>query len=596
LQNEAKVIADSSKKEPKVDGGYLVATTLRKFGTKHIFTLCGGHITPILRGCYKNEIRVVDFRDERSAAFAAMGTSIVTGIPGVVVVTAGPGLTNTFTAVKTAIHAQVPLVVIAGAAATFLKGRGSLQDTEQIGYFIGGEAVKWAKTVETMREIPHTLSEAFSRSQSGVPGPVLIEIPMDILYGPDLEQSQDYRNQILKSCGKGPLGWFKKKIVELRFEDMWDMPEELSFPAPQIFRPELELDDFKKVERLIKSAERPILLLGSQIVWSRAKDKIKILVENLRIPTYLNGLARGILGEKNPMFFKNSRSFAFANADLVILAGVSPDFRLNYGKAINRKAKIIRIDLDPYYLSKNIPTALKLQCDIGLALESLEALGIVFPNKNWTDKLRKVETEMETSLRGKAEAASKGINPVRLFFEIRNFVNENTILVVDGGDFVGIASKIIEPNGVARWLDAGPFGALGCGIGFAAAAKIAKPESEVIAIFGDGAFGYSLIEFSTLVRHRIPIVTIIGNDGAWTQIKRSDEEIYKDSVSIGTHIGQERYEEAVEAFNAWGRCLWAEEDLENYLKGVFAVARSGLPALLNVKIAPADLRKGSISV
>lgn len=588
-----------------MNGGELVVLKMLELGVKHIFTLCGGHISPILKASYGHGLRVVDFRDERNAAFAAMGTSVMTGIPGVVAVTAGPGLTNAFTAIKTAMHAQVPLVVLGGAAPTFLKGRGSLQDTEQIGYMRGGKAVKMARTVKKMCDIPDAIVEAFSTAQSGVPGPVFLEFPMDILYGPDVKSddfsSEEYKKGILKSCGKGPLGFLKRRYVERTFRKMWREPTANTRPTSWISRPQLQQKNLVSALKLINLSAKPVLLVGSQIIWSEKRRQTGKILETLSLPVFLSGLARGALPPNSQISFRHSRELALKEADLVILAGVAPDFRLKYGESVNKKAVVLRIDLDPNYLDNNLRRfeEVSVKSDVGVALERLSVLrSDLLPPRisSWIATLQKAEKAKIAVIEERSKISTFAVNPLNVFLEINKFIKGNTIIVVDGGDFVGIAAKVLQPTGLGKWIDAGPFGTLGAGAGFAIAAKLANPDSEIVVIFGDGAFGYSAIEFDTIAKFKIPILSVIGNDGAWGQIKRSDESVYGKGNSVATQIGYRRYDLLVEAIGAYSEYVENPEELSEAILRSFSVMRAGRPVVLNIKIGETDFRRGSVAM
>ena len=617
-----------------MDGGELVAKTLTELGVKQIGVVCGGHITPILIHANGLGIRTVDFRHECDAAFFAMGTSIVTDIPGVAVVTAGPGNSNVFTAIKTASRAQVPMVVIGGAAATFLRGRGSLQDTEQLAYMVDGDpmrvevplwkrpfqypvavfcrlffgpssAAKWAVSIKRQRDIPRLLKKAFLIAQSGVPGPVFMEIPVDVLYDPDIDLvKNEYIDPILRGCGEGLLGSIKRAYVRYRFRQLWSVEKDIEYPslcAPQ--RPIINKKKFFHVRDLLLSAERPVIVGGNQLIWLQGKNDLCGALKKLGIPTYLTGLSRGLLERLYP--FDRSRKEALAQADLVILAGMAPDFRLKYGQDINRNAQVVRIDLGPDFLKKNLPRAMRLRADPGKVFYQLaqdKELGyradeLAARRTSWIELLRRIEDEKKTADKEEIEKSKNvlPLNPLWVSQRINDLIRPSDIIVVDGGDFVGAAAKVIKPWSARKWIDAGPFGTLGAGTAFAMAAKAAYPELTVWVLYGDGAFGFSTTaEFEAAARQKLGIIGVIGNNGAHEEIRRGDMKVY--GASVATELGYVRYDKAVEAYGGWGAFVENPDDLTVALNEALDKSLRGIPAVVNIKIGNTKSRKDSISM
>jgi len=568
-------------------------------------TLCGGHISPLLRGVSKAGIKLIDFLDERNAAFFAMGLSIVERKPGVAIVTAGPGVTNTFTAVKTAKHAQVPLVVIGGDVPFFLKGRGFLQDTNQLGYLLGGEAVKWARRVSRMRDLPNLLEEAFRVSKEGVPGPVFLEIPMDILYGGEVTEFQRYRRMVEGACGKGLKGKLLKKLyVRPVFKKLWTPPAQAVLESQKVSERIISFPSASAVRdlgNLIKKSGKPVLVMGNQILWSPFLEKMPEVLNFLGLPTYLMGLSRGILGSEHRLFFKYGRKRALGSADLVILAGAQPDFRLGHGQDINKNARLVRIDFDPSYLRKNRKADLEIKADVGQTL--LELCAILGNQegrlKSWFEYLNEGEANRLNRLKRDAQSktdissADFGLSQSQIFFKIQERLGRNDIVVVDGGDFAQIAGEIIYPSSPASWIEAGPFGTLGIGIGSAIAAKVARPDAQVWAIFGDGTFaGYNMGDFITAVRHGIHFISIIGNNAAWMETKRKDEEIYGKGESVATDLRHERYDQALAAFGVRSFYVQDERGLAEVLELIKMCSKS-IPVAINARIRSSKLRAGS---
>ncbi|RMZ48735.1 thiamine pyrophosphate-binding protein, partial [Candidatus Marinimicrobia bacterium PRS2] len=315
-------------------GGNSIAEVLSRHNVKWIFTLCGGHISPILTGCNELGIRVIDVRHESTAVFAADSISRLSGTIGVAVVTAGPGLTNSITAIKNAQMAQIPVLILGGAAATVLKGRGSLQDIDHLS--VVESITKYAKTIKRVKDLKPSLEEAISTATSGVPGPVYLEIPVDLLY-PESLVREWYG---LKSSGKSMPWWMTQYLtwnVNRIFKD-----KNKSFPKnTKIEAIQNTSLHIQRVSKMLQSAEKPVLLIGSQAMLNPEKcENLANAVQILNIPTFVSGMARGLLSKTNLPIFRHERTKALKGADVVILAGVPCDFRLDYGRVINHKAKI----------------------------------------------------------------------------------------------------------------------------------------------------------------------------------------------------------------------------------------------------------------
>ncbi len=571
------------------NGGDLVALALREHSVTQIFTLCGGHISPILTGCEKVGISVYDVRKEDTAVFAADANFRFTGIPGIAAVTAGPGLTNTLTALKNAQMAHSPLLLFSGAAATILKGRGSLQDIDQIR--IVKPFTKAQFRVTRTKDIVGTISEAFFVSQSGVPGPVFIELPIDLLYPENIVREwylKDSKNA--KSITSKVFNWYLRNHLNKMYVNTNYKPDIDVLPIEYKVA---SRSDVQKSQELINAANKPVLIIGSQIINNRnLVNQIKDLVEELGIPVYLSGSARGILGREHPLQFRHKRSKALREADLILLLGVPMDFRLNYGRSLNRKSPLIIVNLsrDDLNLNNNFkkPT-LKILADPASYLKQISKK----PTKEyveWVEKLQANEKERIQQIEGFADISYNKTNPIRLFMELETLLPEQTIFVGDGGDFLATGSYILKPRLPRGWIDPGVFGTLGGGAGFALAAQICNPEKKVVILYGDGASGYSLIEYDSFVRHNLPILGIVGNDAGWTQIERDQIEILESDV--GTVLNHSAYEKVSIALGGEGELISSDEDLVQLSKYI----ANSKPRLLNVILAKTEFRKGSISM
>jgi len=574
--------------------GDLVAQVLEKHGIRFLFTLCGGHISPILVGAKRLGIRVVDVRHEATAVFAADAVARLSGRPGVAAVTAGPGVTNTITALKNAQLAQSPVLILGGATGTVLKGRGALQDIDQMA--LVAPHVKWATSVRTVRDLAPAVQKALHLAQEGVPGPVFVECPLDLLYDENLvREMYGAKAAQEKSGGLGEraLGWYLRRHVGRLFAGSQGVeisePEVPSVPAPsgRVLR---------KATKYLAAAQRPVLMVGSQALLENEQvEDLALAVERLGVPVYLSGMARGLLGPDHPLQLRHKRRNALREADLVILAGVPCDFRLDYGRQIRRKARLISVNRSASEVGKNRRPTLGTVADPGFFLVRM-AQRITGGEKwsGWLASLRNRDDERQGEIAQQARATTENLNPMALFESIEKILPDDSVLVVDGGDFVGTASYIVSPRGPLSWLDPGVFGTLGVGAGFALGAKLCRPEAEVWLLYGDGSCAYSLAEFDTFVRHQLPVIAVVGNDASWAQIARDQVELLKDDV--GTVLRHTDYDRVAEGYGGKGFRLSSPDQVPEVLAAARREAAAGHPVLINALIGKTDFRKGSISV
>jgi thiamine pyrophosphate-dependent acetolactate synthase large subunit-like protein len=546
-----------------VHGGRLVARALRAEGVPFIFTLCGGHVMPIYDGCIDEGIGVIDVRHEQTAAHAADGWARVTGRPGVAVVTAGPGLTDAVTGVASAHRANIPMIIIGGQGPRPFADMGSLQDMNHVELM--RPITKWAVAVPEGRRIPEYLSMAFRAATTGLPGPVFLEMPIDQLF-------DSYEEEKI---------WF-----------------------PTDYRTEAGIaGDPRYIDRalsLIAAASRPVALVGTQLRWSVRREAYPEFVRTFGMPVYVNGLGRGSLPPDDPHFFSRTRKPALKQADVVLIFGTPLDFRIGYGRDshINPAAKLIQVDLDPRELGRNRAIDCGIVGDTGLVMEQLtqaaHAQGYAATMvKPWLDDMRKREQASFEKVRAELESDAVPINPLRACKEIADSVGPEAIFIGDGGDFVATAASVVRVHGQGHWLDPGPLGTLGVGPGYAMAAKLAKPESPVVIIYGDGSFGLHAMEFEAFVRQKINVIGVIGNDAGWTQIRRGQVQLYGQERSVATGLAFTRYDRVVEALGGHGEYVERPEDIRPAMQRALA---AGKPALLNIKIGGSDFRKDAISI
>jgi acetolactate synthase-like protein len=579
------------------DGGAIIGRVLASRGVKQLFTLCGGHISPILVGAEANGIQVVDVRDEVSAVFAADAVARMTGVPGVAAVTAGPGVTNTITAVKNAQMAQSPLLIFGGAAATLLKGRGALQDIDQIS--VMESITKWAVSIKKVNSIEPTLEKALDLAQDGVPGPVFIEVPIDVLYPEEMVREmfmkesgvKDAKNLGSKALELYMRGHLYRQFHQPHVSIVPPLRDSLP-PKPSTKRPHVD-----KVASLLRTAERPAVVIGSQaLVNCRDAAPIADAVQALGIPTWLGGMARGLLGRHSDIQFRHKRTAALKEADLVIVAGFPFDFRLGYGRSISSRATLVAANLSSSEMRKNRRPEIPVHMHAGEFLKELAHAvgGGLGPWSDWFDTLRARELERDEEISEQAKAPTELVNPLQLFQRIEDKMADDAVLVVDGGDFVATASYILRPRQPLSWLDPGVFGTLGVGGGFAVGASLVRPGKEVWLIYGDGSCAYSLAEMDTCIRHGLAPIAVIGTDGSWSQIAR--EQVPMLGTDVGTVLNRTAYHEVGQGYGAVGLLLDDPSKVDATLDQAKALSASGKPVVINVHIARTDFRKGSISV
>lgn len=578
-----------------MNGGDRIASVLVERGVRFLFTLCGGHISPILVGAKHRGIRVVDVRHEVDAVFAADAVFRLTGVPGVAAVTAGPGVTNTITAIKNAQLAQSAVVLLGGAAATLLKGRGALQDIDQMP--LVQPHVKWAASASTVRELVPMLEKAFDVARSGVPGPVFLECPIDLLYDEPLVR-QWYG---ASSKGGGLAGKALRLYLNRHAARLFAGADRVSpSSAPEIPPPPPEKGDARKAADRLRKAQRPVLVLGGQVLLSSpTREKAEELAKAIAAigaPVYLAGGARGLLGPGHPLQLRHKRREALREADLVLLAGIPNDFRLDYGKHISRKAFLISVNRSETDLRMNRKPDLGVLGDAGILLRQIAGI-LSGTGSHWQDWLGTLRGRDETrELEIERQAAIEGdlVNPIELCREIDRHLAPESVIVADGGDFVATAAYTLSPRAPLSWLDPGVFGTLGVGGGFALGAKLCRPDADVWIIYGDGSVAYSLAEFDTFVRHNLPVIAIVGNDAGWTQIAREQIEILKDDV--GVVLARTDYHKVAEGYGGRGLLLQKTEDAPAVLAEAVKIARGGAPVLVNAQLDKTEFRKGSISM
>jgi thiamine pyrophosphate-dependent acetolactate synthase large subunit-like protein len=545
-----------------LSGGHLVARTLAQAGVGHIFTLCGGHILPIYDGCITENIAVVDMRHEQAAAHAADAYARLTRHIGVAIVTAGPGVTDAVTGVANAYSARSPVLLIGGAAPLGLRGLGALQETEQVGLLRPITKGSWS--VAETRQIPEVLTTAIRTALTGRPGPVFVEIPVDLLM----------------------------TLVEDRLAPI---PTQYVHRERQAADP----DAIARLAELLARAKRPVVMAGSGVYWDDAAKDLQSFAERVGVPVFMNGAGRGSLPSGHPLAFSQARGVALGQADLVLVLGAPLDFRLGYGRAPSfaENAQVVMVDCDAVELGRNRPLALGLVGHIGLVLRQLtDALpaGQAARGAEWLGAIRQKEADGQARLMAERQSNDVPISHYRMAHEIAALVDAGTTVVGDGGDVVGCASKIVPLHRPGQWMDPGPFGCLGVGPSFAIAAKLLRPADRVLLIAGDGAFGLNGMEIETAVRFRLPMTVIVGNDGGWGQIRNPQLSFFGAERAVGTSLPLTRYDRLVESLGGKGIHVTDPGGIRPALERALG---SGEVYCINVELDPAAYRRtGQVSM
>jgi acetolactate synthase-1/2/3 large subunit len=592
------------------DGGHIIAEQLQQRGVEHIFTLCGGHISPILVGANKLGIHVVDVRDEASAVFAADAVARMTGNVGVAAVTAGPGVTNTVTAVKNAQMAQSPVLIMGGATATILRGRGSLQDIDQMSLM--KPIVKWCTRVTTVKALEPTIQKALDVAKSGVPGPVFVEVPIDLLYPEEvvkgwyLEEAglDDPKTLLAKGAQLGMKAYLARQFHQPHFSMDLTPPN----VDRQLFSSSLDSKIDKAADALAR-AEQPALVVGSQTLVNMNQTQARRVaeaIESLGMPVWLGGMARGLLGRDSDIQLFHKRTAALKRSDYAIVSGFPFDFRLGYGRKINSEATLVAANLSQEDLTKNRKPDIGLQMHPGeflIALAERMSGDRAHGNKTsdnkttwkpWFDECREREATRNANIDARAGEGDELVHPIYFFKRLEEMMGDDAVIVVDGGDFVATGAYVLRPRQPLNWLDPGVFGTLGVGGGFALGGALCRPDSEVWLIWGDGSSGYSLAEFDTFVRHGLAPIAVIGTDASWAQIARDQTVILDDD--IGTTLLHTEYHKVAEGYGGVGILVTEESKVDAAIKRAKKLSKEGKPVVINLHLAPSDFRKGSISV
>jgi acetolactate synthase I/II/III large subunit len=533
-------------------------TAARRHGVSALFTLSGGHVFPLYDAVVKAQgyqgsgppLRMVDVRHEQTAVFAAEATARLTRAPGLAAVTAGPGVTNAVSAVTTAWFNGAPVVVLAGRAPDYRWGAGSLQEIDHPPLL--APVTKRAWTEHETAKVAASVDEAFRIALTPHRGPVFLDMSLEAIYG----QAEA------------------------------DLPEAGVSEAGPVPAPRPDPGDVSRIADLLQAARRPVLVLGSDVWLGGAADAARRAAEELRLPVVANGQARGVLPGGHDLLVTRARSVALSEADLVVVAGAPLDFRLGYGSfgAAESPALVVHVADAPGGVAGHVPLAASACGDLTAFFDALaaELSGSAAAAGDWVTRLSEAVVAARDRDAPVLASDAEPVHPARVYGELLRVLDDDAVVIGDGGDFVSFAGKYIEPARPGGWLDPGPFGCLGTGLGYAIAARLARPSSQVVLLLGDGAAGFSLMDVDTLVRHQLPVVIVCGNNGAWGLEKHPMRALYGYDVLADLQPGC-RYDEVARALGGAGELVTAPSGIAPALRRAFA---ANVPYLVNVVTDP----------
>jgi acetolactate synthase-1/2/3 large subunit len=529
-----------------VNAGHLVARRLKASGIDTIFTLSGGHLFSIYDGCRAEDIRLIDTRHEQTAAFAAEGWSKVTRLPGVAALTAGPGVTNGMSAMAAAQQNQSPLLVLGGRAPALRWGQGSLQEIDHVPFV--APLTRFAATAQSADAVGPLIDDALRAAvgaAGGSTGVAFVDFPMDHVFS--------------EAHDSGAPGALSDTAVAVAADG----------------------NEMETAARLLSEAQRPVIMAGTNVWWGHAEAALLNLAEALRIPVLMNGMARGTVPADHELAYSRARSKALGEADVALVIGVPMDFRLGFGAVFGAQTKLIAADRVAPERPHPREVAATIYGDLTTILSAL-ATSRGSDHETWIGELRTVEDAARAAEAVELTDDRTPLHPMRLYAELKPLLDRDAIVVIDAGDFGSYAGRVIDSYVPGAWLDSGPFGCLGSGPGYALAAKLARPDRQVILLQGDGAFGFSGMEWDTLVRHGVQVVSVIGNNGIWALEKHPMEMLYGYSVVAELRPGT-RYDEVVSALGGHGELVSTPAEVRPALERAFS---SGLPAVVNALTDP----------
>jgi thiamine pyrophosphate-dependent acetolactate synthase large subunit-like protein len=523
-------------------GGTLALQALRAAGVRELFTLSGGHIFPLYDAAHTAGFPLYDVRHEQTAVFAAEAVAKLTRRPGVAALTAGPGVTNGVSGLTSAFFNAAPVLVLGGRAPAFRWGSGSLQEIDHLP--IVRPVTKYAETVGALEDIPATIQAALQQSLTAHRGPSFVDFPLEVMF----------------STGEAAA------------------PEG---PAVEVIEP--DPDEVAKAAQLLANAERPVIIAGSDVYAGDAVEALQAAAQALGVPVFTNGMGRGALPPEHPLAFAKARRAALSGADVVAVIGTPLDFRLSFGDF--GSAQVVHIVDAPSQRAQHVSVAAAPAGDLRLILTQLANTVVRREHEDWISQLRVAEDVAAQKHAAEMTADSELIKPARVYGELRKVLDRDAITIGDGGDFVSYAGRYLEPAQPGTWLDPGPYGCLGTGMGYAMGTRVTHPDRQICVLMGDGAAGFSLMDVESLVRQKLPVVIVVGNNGIWGLEKHPMRAMYGYDVAADLQP-QLRYDAVVQALGGAGETVARATDLGPALQRAFA---SGVLYLVNVLTDPDDV-------
>jgi acetolactate synthase-1/2/3 large subunit len=523
-------------------GGELALAALRAYGVTEMFTLSGGHVFPLYDAAHKSGFPIYDVRHEQSAVFAAEAVAKLQRRPGLAVLTAGPGVTNGISGLTSAYFNGAPVLVIGGRAPAFRWGSGSLQEIDHVP--LVAPVTKHAATVLANEEIPAAIAGALTAALTPHRGPAFLDLPLEVIF----------------SAGDAPA---------------------VADPVVPVIEP--DPDEVAKAARLIAAAERPVIIAGSDVYAGDAVAALREAAEALQVPVFTNGMGRGALPPEHPLAFAKSRRTALKGADVVVVIGTPLDFRLGFGDF--GAAQVVHVVDAPSQRAAHTAPAVAPAGDLRLILSAFaDHDGTRADHSGWIADLRQAEDAAKARDAEEMAAETDPIRPARVYGELRRVLARDAVTIGDGGDFVSYAGRYLEPAQPGTWLDPGPYGCLGTGMGYAMGARVTYPDRQVCVLMGDGAAGFSLMDVESLARQQLPVVIVVGNNGIWGLEKHPMRAMY--GYDVAADLQPElRYDDVVKALGGAGETVAKAADLGPALKRAF---EAGVPYLVNVLTDPAD--------
>jgi acetolactate synthase-1/2/3 large subunit len=543
---------------PWLHGGDLVAQQLKAFGTEYVFTLTGGHISPLYDGLRFVDVPLIDFRHEQAAVHAADAYARVRRDVAVAAVTAGPGVTGAVTGVANAYYAESPVIVLGGRNPFITDGAGNLQEAPHLELM--RPITKYCTAAYDCWRSRDVLHDAFATAQTPRLGPAFLDLPMDMqLTRVPLDAAPPVRTRPRRAVGG------------------------------------VDPDAMREVAARLGTAAQPVVLVGSGAYWARAEQSLHAFACGLKAPVFANGMARGILGAHHPFQVVSGRREALRGADVVLMLGVDFDFRLGFGQpgVIHPGAFVVQVDPDASRLGRNRDVDMGIASDIERFLTELVGLDSAYGRPTpprWTANL--LANDAARRERRAHGAGTPGtVHPVDFTTQVADFLDEDATVIGDGGDIVAMFASRHRPGGPGLWMDPGPFGCLGVGAPFAIGARLHRRDTQVAVIFGDGSFGFNAFEFESAIRQDLPFVGVIGNDGAWGEMRTFHADLFGEGDMSAQYLSQDpAYEQVVEALGGHGERVDRAEDIKPALERAFA---AGVPAVVNVILDPTYRRENA---